>query len=92
MEFEKWSIRLRFEIEKMMNTFEGDKVWWWNLKWYSGMKLQFERWKCESEIWRMKNLCARKVEIDKFKKWKFKDYWKSEMIKYEAKKVYRLEK
>ena len=67
MEFEKWSIRLRFEIEKMMNTFEGDKVWWRNLKWYSDMKLKFERWKCESEMWRMKNLWARRVEIDKFK-------------------------
>ena len=33
----------------------------------SDMKLKFERWKCESEIWRMKNLWARRVEIDKFK-------------------------
>ena len=67
MEFKKWSIRLRFEIEKMMNTFEGDKVWWRNLKGYSDMKLKFEKRKCESKMWRMKNLWARKVEIDKFK-------------------------
>ena len=26
MKVEKWSIRLRFEIEDMMNTFEGDEI------------------------------------------------------------------
>ena len=76
VEIWEWSIRLRFEVEEMMNTFEGDEIMMKKPKIIQvevddnrkqrNMKLKVWKMKCEGEIWRMKNLWVKRVEIDKF--------------------------
>ena len=89
MKFEKWSIRLRFEIEEMMNTFEGDEIMMKKPKiiqvevddnWKQrNVKLKFERWsvKVKFEEWRIYGW--KELKLINLKMKKFKDYWKSEM-------------
>ena len=79
--FEKWSIRLRFEIEDMMNTFEGDEIMMKKPKiiqvevddnWKQrNVKLKFERWsvKVKFEEWRIygwRKLKLINLEMKKF--------------------------
>ena len=64
VEIWEWSIRLRFEVEEMMNTFEGDEIMMKKPKviqvevddnWKQrNVKLKFERWsvKMKFEDWR----------------------------------------
>ena len=100
VEIWEWSIRLRFEVEEMMNTFEGDEIMMKKPKiiqvevddnWKQrNVKLKFKRWsvKVKFEEWRIYGW--KELKLINLKMKKFKDYWKSEMMKYEAKKIQSL--
>jgi len=51
LKVEKWSIRLRFEIEDMMNTFEGDEIM---MKKPKIIQVEVDTKKCEIKVWKMK--------------------------------------
>ena len=97
VEIWEWSIRLRFEVEEMMNTFEGDEIMMKKPKviqvevddnWKQrNVKLKFERWsvKVKFEDWR--NYGWRELKLINLEMKKFEGYWKSEMMKYEAKEI-----
>ena len=56
------------------------------------VKLKFERWsvKMKFEGWRIYGW--KELKLINLKMKKFKDYWKSEMMKYEAKKDLKFKK